>query len=233
MNIDINGIDLHYEDVGTGRTILFLHGNSQDISMFSDAVEYFMDDCRCITVDSRGHGSSGRGKEQLTIPLLADDIVKFIEAMDLNDLILIGFSDGGNIALEVASVSERIKDMVIVGANLHPKGLTTSTRLLVGLVRAICLPFSFIPSLGCIRRRYRLISHQPPITDEKLSGITARTLVIAGTKDMVRTSHTEEICRKIPSASLRLFEGRGHFLFDTDTDELLKAIREFMSESQR
>jgi len=228
MIISVNGISMHYEDVGEGRTIIFLHGNSQDMGMFSDAVEYFRHGYRCITIDSRGHGSSEWGADELTIPLMADDIIKFIEAKDLSDVMIIGFSDGGNIALEAASSSERIKDMAIVGANLYPKGLTAFTRHSVSLVRALCLPFSFIPSVGRTRRRYRLISHQPPITDEKLSRIKARTLVIAGTKDMVRTEHTEEICEKIPHASLKLFEGRDHFLFVSIPDELFRTIEEFM-----
>ena len=228
MIINVNEIDMHYEDVGEGSTIIFLHGNSQDMSMFSDAVGYFKKGYRCITIDSRGHGSSGWGTKELTIPLLADDVIKFIEAKDLNDVTLIGFSDGGNIALEAASSSERIKDIIIVGANLYPKGLTAFTRISVKIVRALCLPFSFIPSVGRARRRYRLISHQPPITDEKLSKIKARTLVIAGTKDMIKTAHTEEIYNKISHASLKLFEGRGHFLFVSVPDELFRTISEFM-----
>jgi len=231
MNISVNGINIHYEDVGEGRTIIFLHGNSQDTSMFSNAVEYFRGGYRCITIDSRGHGSSEWGTEQLTIPLLADDILRVIGKMDLSDVTLIGFSDGGNIALEAASASERIKGMIVVGANLHPKGLTAFTRFSVNLVRALCIPFSFIPSVGKTRRRYRLISHQPEITKEKLSRITARTLVIAGTKDMIRTSHTEEIHGNIPSSSIKLFKGCGHFLFEKNSDDILKTIKEFMEAS--
>jgi len=227
MNIRVNGIDLHYEEIGRGSTIIFLHGNSEDMSIFSDAVGYFMGDHRCITVDSRGHGSSEWGTERLTIPLLADDILKFIEAKELDDVTLIGFSDGGNIALEVASVSERIRGLIVVGANLRPDGLTASTRFYITIARALCLPFSFIPSMVRMRRRYGLMSHQPPITSEKLSRITARTLVVAGTKDMVKTPHTEEIYGNIRSASIKLFEGRGHFLFKSDRDELLGVIREF------
>jgi len=230
MMIKINGIDIHYEDVGEGRTIIFLHGNGQDVSMFSEAVEYFRERYRCITVDSRGHGSSEWGVKELTIPMLADDIVKFIEAKDLKDVTIIGFSDGGNIGLEAAAVSSRIKELMVVGANLYPEGLTEFTRHAINVTRALCLPLCFIPSIMRTRRRYRLMSHQPPITDDKLSKITARTLVIAGTEDMVKTSHTEEIFEKVPCASIKLFEGRGHFLFVTVPDELFRIMEGFMED---
>jgi pimeloyl-ACP methyl ester carboxylesterase len=230
MIININDVNIHYEEAGEGRTVIFLHGNSQDVGMFSEAVEYFKERYRCITVDSRGHGSSEWGTTELTIPLLADDMVKFIEAKDLRDITIIGFSDGGNIGLEAAAVSDRIKELIVVGANLYPKGLTTFTRHSVSVVRALCLPLCFIPSVRRTRRRYRLISHQPPITDDKLSKITARTLVIAGTKDMVKTSHTEEIFEKIPHASIKLFEGCGHFLFVSVPDELFRIMEGFMED---
>ena len=228
MFIKVNGIDLYYEDAGEGRTIIFLHGNSQDVSMFSEAVEYFRHGYRCITIDSRGHGSSEWGTNELTIPLLADDVVKFIEAKDLSDVVIIGFSDGGNVGLEAAAATDRIKELIVVGANLYPKGLTTFTRHAISVTRALCLPLCFIPSVRRTRRRYRLMSHQPPITDDKLSKITARTLVIAGTEDMVKTEHTREISEKIPFASLKLFEGCGHFLFVSVPNELFGTIREFL-----
>lgn len=228
MIAEINGIHLNYEETGKGRVMLFLHGNGQNMSMFDGAVKYFKDSYKCVTLDSRGHGKSDWGTEKLTIPLLADDTVRFIEKMDYNDVVVIGFSDGGNIALEAAAVSDRIGTVVAVGANLRPDGLTLYARSMIRLVRALCIPFGFIRSVRNTRRIFYLMSHQPEITAEKLSAIKARTLVTAGTKDYIRTEHTREIAEKIPSASLRLFENADHFLFEKRAEELLGMIGEFV-----
>jgi len=231
MKIEINGISLHYEETGIGDVIIFLHGNSEDLTIFSDAVGHFKDRYRCVAVDSRGHGSSGGGTERLTIPLLAGDIIEFMDAKGFDGVTLVGFSDGGNVALEVAAESERVKNLVVVGANLLFGKMTFPSRLSIRLTEALCLPLSFVPSLKRMRRRFYLMSHQPEITAQKLSRIMARTLVVAGTHDVIKTSHTEEIARGIPSSALRLFEGHGHFLFRECSEELLKTIDEFLSES--
>jgi len=229
MEIDVNGISLHYEEAGAGDVIVFLHGNGEDRTIFSRTVDHLKGRHLCVSVDSRGHGLSGDCSERLTIPMLADDIVRFIEKKEFSGVTLIGFSDGGNVALEAAAVSDRVKNVVVIGANLYPKGMPFSVRFAMNLTRAVCLPFSFIPSVKRKRRLYYLMTHQPEITAEKLSRITARTLVIAGTRDnLIKTVHTEEIASKIPSAELRFIEGGGHFLFDTDLDELLMIIDEFV-----
>lgn len=229
MNIDVNGINIHYEETGNGDAIIFLHGNSEDLTIFSDTVNHFKDRHRCVAVDSRGHGSSEWGTERLTIPVLADDVIEFMEGKGFDGVTLIGFSDGGNVALEVAAASDRVKNLVVVGANLRFSEMTFSSRLSIRLTEALCLPLSFVPSLKRVRRRYHLMSRQPEITAQKLSGITARTLVIAGTHDVIRTSHTEEIADLIPSATLKLFEGRGHFLFKECPEELMKTVDEFIA----
>jgi len=229
MNIDVNGISIHYEEAGDGEVMLFLHGNSEDHTIFSDAIDRFKDRYRCVAADSRGHGSSTWGSERLTIPLLADDIIELMNAMSLDNVTLIGFSDGGNVALEVAAASDRVKALVVVGANLRFGEMTFSSRFSIRAVRALCLPLSFIPSLRRTRRRYYLMTNQPEITAQKLSRISARSLVIAGTQDVIKTSHTEEIAKCIPSATLKLFEGRGHFLFRECPEELLRTIDEFLS----
>ena len=228
MIISVNGIGLNYEETGVGKIMIFLHGNGQDTSMFSEAVRYFEGEYKCVCVDSRGHGKSEWGCKELTIPMLADDIIAFIEMKGYDDVALIGFSDGGNIALEVAASSGRVKEVVAVGANLYPKGLTPFILFSANLTRALCLPFSFIKKVRDTRRIYRLMTHQPEITAEKLSKITAKTLVVAGTKDMIKTDHTKEIASKIPSAELKLFENADHFLFEKNSEELLSVIKEFM-----
>ena len=56
-----------------------------------------------------------------------------------------------------------------------------------------------------------LMVNDPNIEAEELSKITVPTLVISGTKDMIKESHTKEIAKALPNAKLAIIEG-SHFI---------------------
>ena len=122
--IEINGSNLFYIDIGTGTPLIFLHGNGEDHTIFNASISFFQNKFRVIAIDSRGHGQSTLGNKPLSIPLLSSDIVDFINLFKLNDVILVGFSDGGNAALEVAStIQDKISKIIVVGSNTKFCGL--------------------------------------------------------------------------------------------------------------
>jgi pimeloyl-ACP methyl ester carboxylesterase len=78
--IEINGIKLYYEDSGRGpETIVFCHGLVCNCRMFDAQVEALKDQYRCVTVDFRGHGRSGTGRNGSDMDALSDDVAKLIQ----------------------------------------------------------------------------------------------------------------------------------------------------------
>ena len=117
-------IDLHYEERGAGDALVLLHGNGESSSYFSRQLECFGSGYRVVAVDTRGHGASPRGTAPFTLSQFADDLKAFLDGMGLNRVDLLGFSDGGNIALIFAlRYPERIKKLILNGANLNPGGV--------------------------------------------------------------------------------------------------------------
>lgn len=95
-------IELHYEERGAGEPLILLHGNGGDCSYFSGQMDAFARRFRTIALDTRGHGASPRGKKPFTISQFADDLANFMDERGIARAHLLGFSDGGNIALVFA-----------------------------------------------------------------------------------------------------------------------------------
>ena len=90
------------EQTGTGRPLVLLHGNGESHRVFDRMVPQLAQRHRLVGLDSRGHGASPRGDGPLTIARMADDVDAALDALDLRAVDVLGFSDGGNIALELA-----------------------------------------------------------------------------------------------------------------------------------
>lgn len=217
----VNGIHLNYECTGTGRPLLLVHGNGEDHMIFDEAVEMLKADFTCICPDSRGHGRSTPVTE-LHYGDMAEDMIQLMEKLDLRGVTFYGFSDGGIVGLLAASRCDRITNLIVSGANLTPRGVRAGMRL---RFHAEYL-FGRDPLI-------RLMLKEPHITDETLKKITARTLVLAGSRDLIRESETRHIAEKIEGAELRILKDEDHGSYVVHREKIGEIIRTFVREKQR
>ncbi len=91
-----SAIDIYYEDRGTGRPVLLIHGwPLSGASWERQAAALLAAGYRVITYDRRGFGRSSAPSEGYDYNTLAGDTSKLIEALNLQDVALVGFSMGG------------------------------------------------------------------------------------------------------------------------------------------
>ncbi|MCR4842473.1 MAG: alpha/beta hydrolase [Eubacterium sp.] len=109
------GFDLYYQRRGKGQNILMIHGAVADGDYFDESLELLSNFYDIITYDRRGNSRSGySGKLNCDIKAQADDAVALIEELDLKDLIIVGHSAGGMVALETfARVVSRVKHVIV------------------------------------------------------------------------------------------------------------------------
>ncbi len=222
-------ISLHYEESGAGAPLLLLHGNSEDHTYFSHQIPYFSRHFRTIALDTRGHGASPRGHAPFTIAQFAEDLHDFLCAQGIRRVHLLGFSDGGNIALTFALRYPHMVDRLILnGANLCPAGVRASVQLpiLLGYGIAACLA-RFDATAQKKKELLGLMVHEPHIAPDALRALPMPVLVIAGRNDMIRRAHTEQIAHAIPNASLVLLPG-DHFIAARSPDAFNHAVGAFL-----
>jgi non-heme chloroperoxidase len=89
-------IDLYYEDHGTGKPVVLIHGWPLSGASWEKQVPALLNaGCRVITYDRRGFGSSSKPATGYTYTTLAKDLYTLIARLDLHDITLVGFSMGG------------------------------------------------------------------------------------------------------------------------------------------
>lgn len=222
-------ISLHFVEQGRGKPLILLHGNGEDGSYFKHQINCFSADYRVIAIDTRGHGQSPRGEKPFTIAQFAEDLHDFMDENAIAKAILLGFSDGGNIALTFAlKYPERVEKMIVDGANLFPSGVKPLYQWPIELGYRIARLFSKRSDKAKQNAEMLgLMVNEPHIDPIELARLTMPVLVVAGTKDMIKESHTRLIHKSLPNAQLVILEG-DHFVANKNAEAFNKAVEEFL-----
>lgn len=222
-------IQLNFVEKGKGEVLLLLHGNGESSEYFENQIEYFSKTYRVIALDTRGHGKSPRGKEPFSIRQFAEDLHNFMDGQDIERASILGFSDGANIALTFAlKYPERVERLILNGANLDPKGVKRSVQIPIELGYRIARLFAG-KSDGAKKNAEMLglMVNEPHILPEELDSLQIKTLVIAGTRDMIKASHTRQIYGSLPEAELVWIEG-DHFVANKNPEAFNRAVEKFL-----
>ena len=223
-------ISLYYEKRGAGEPLVLLHGNGEDGSYFLHQMEAFSREFLVYALDTRGHGRSPRGSAPFTISQFAEDLLAFLDEQGLKRVNLLGFSDGGNIALTFAlRHPERVRRLVLNGANLNPRGVKAWVQLPIVLGYQVASRLKS-PKARTNAEMLGLMVHEPQISPSELAGLMMPVLVIAGTRDMIREDHTRLMAREIPGARLALIPGN-HFIARRNPAAFNWAVWSFFQET--
>ena len=99
---------------GSGSTLLFLHGTGCDSTDWLSVIDNLPQNHQSITVDFRGHGKSSVPTEPFTLQDLAFDVIHLINSLGLQELILVGHSLGGMVAISVANQCPQVAGLVLL-----------------------------------------------------------------------------------------------------------------------
>lgn len=100
----VNDIDLAYTDEGSGRPLVLLHGHAYDRSMWDRQVDTFTHQgWRVIAPDLRGFGESGVTEGVVYTEEFVADLVALLDHLGLEEVVLLGFSMAGQIAMQLAA----------------------------------------------------------------------------------------------------------------------------------
>ena len=93
---DDDSVDLYLEDYGSGQPVILIHGWPLSHKMWEPQIETIVEaGYRCIAYDRRGFGESSKPWSGYDYDTMAEDLQSIIEALELDEVILVGFSMGG------------------------------------------------------------------------------------------------------------------------------------------
>ncbi len=230
--------ELFYTDNGNSDSapLVLLHGNGGNSSSFFYVVDHFSKKRRVITVDTRGHGRSPKGEKPFTLSQFADDLKEFLDTMGIEKAVLVGYSDGGNIAMIFAKkYLNRVSGLVLNGANAFPKGLLPHVynSMLRDYKKAKRL-LRKSPSNQKLRDNLDLLNlmiKEPDITPEQLKKMNVPSLVLVGSHDVIAREHTQMIADSLPASRLKVVEG-GHGIVKSNSADYIDALEEFFAENK-
>ncbi len=215
---------------GAGRPLVLLHGNGEDHHVFDRVVPLLAADRPLLAVDSRAHGRSPRGTGPLTIASMADDLEAVLVALGTAQVDVLGYSDGGNVALELAvRHPSRVRRMVVCGANLDPTGLRPAVLRAMVVARA-ALRASRRLWPGAVRRieLLDLMVEDPHLTPDQLRRVPVPVLVVAGERDVVRPEHSRLIASSLPAGRAAVVAGVGHAVPQRRPAVLARLVEDFL-----
>lgn len=121
---------IYYEEIGTGKPVLLLHGNTASSNMFLDVIESYTSNYKIILIDFLGHGKSDRLQE-FPIDLWFDEaqqVISFLKEKKYNNVNLIGSSGGALVAINIALEEPGLVDKVIADSFEGEKPLKEFTK---------------------------------------------------------------------------------------------------------
>ena len=219
-----------YIEKGQGDPVILLHGNGENYTYFKNQIDVFAEKYRVYALDTRGHGKTPRGDSPFTIRQFADDLLGFMNEHHIERSHLLGFSDGGNIAMVFAiRHPERVDRLILNGANLNADGVRRSTQIPIEIGYRIAKRFSNKSDSARLNAEMLgLMVNDPNVDSKELKRISAKTLIIAGTKDMILESHTCLIAECIPDSRLVFISG-DHFIANKKPDEFNRVVLDFLN----
>ena len=224
-------IQHYYIEKGQGEPLILLHGNGEDSSYFKQQIDEFSRKYHVYAIDTRGHGRTPRGEAPFKIRQFAEDLLGFMDAHQIEKAHLLGFSDGGNIAMIFAMQHpERVDRLILNGANINSRGVKAAVQIPIEIGYRIARASAKKSEKAKQNAELLgLMVNDPNIPVEELPRIQAKTLVIAGTKDMIKEKHTRLLALHIPYAELAFVEG-DHFVADKNVQAFNQRVMRFLAE---
>lgn len=251
--VEANGLRIYYEERGTGKPLVLLHGGFETGWAWDLVMPRLSERFRVIAPDSRGHGRTNNPLGALSYPLMADDVLAFCDALELNRPAVGGWSDGGQIALEIGIRHPDAAGALLVGgagyrySDDYGRAIRESTftraNNLVDLPEwQAANPESATTARDAHRHVYgedhwktlmqwcaELWLTPFGLTAEDFAKITAPTLVISGDRDpFFPVEESVEMFRMISTAELAILPGADHSLPSAQPDAFADTVAAFL-----
>lgn len=115
-----DGVEISFLNQGKGNpAILFVHGWSNDNTIWEYQVAHFSEKYKVVAVDLPGFGASGTNRTEWTMSSYGADISAVIKKLRLKEVVLVGFSMGAPVVVEAAVMNPDVVKGVVIVDDMH------------------------------------------------------------------------------------------------------------------
>jgi pimeloyl-ACP methyl ester carboxylesterase len=235
--VQVDGIRLWYAVFGHGSPVILLHGGLANSNYWGLQVPALAPHFEVIVVDSRGHGRSTWDGQPITYHLMATDVLALMDALDIPQAALVGWSDGAIIGLDIAiHHPDRLTRLFAFGANsslsgvksaeLSPTFAAYQSRTQDEYRKLSPRPSEFKAFLAQLNKMWNT---EPTFSDAQLRTITTPTWIVDGDRDeIIKREDTDRMARLIPGAREMILSRTSHFAFLQDPKQFNEALLRFL-----
>lgn len=256
----VNGISMSYAVYGRGHgpPVLLIHGGLSSSDVWAKIIPLLDKTHEVIVADSRGQGRSTQTDQRLTYGLMAGDYLALLDTLHVQEVAVVGWSDGGNIGLDLAiHHPDRLTALFAQAANASPDGLVSppgpdkpeggsslrhtlrkAKQQAVAAVRGLRNDVSDLlgrrsrapaPSLAQQKELHALWATEPQFSRDQLASIKVRTAIVIAAEDtVVRLDHTQYLASTIPGARLIILPKVGHEAIRQDPGLYARTVLSFL-----
>ena len=212
----VNGIELFYAAEGRGKPVILLHGNGGSHNDLETTQRQLAQAGYMVyAIDSRGQGAN-RPLDEYHYKDMASDVYEFIKVNGLVKPAVFGFSDGGNIALQLEVMYPGTLGAIVTGgANIFVEG---------SLIPSFADGFLAQPSDNPL---VIMMQNEPDMTVEDMRKIQVPSLVLSGENDLILADHTKLIGENIPMGEFKILSGEDHGSYICNSPKLAPILLDF------
>lgn len=222
---------------GDRTTVTLLHGGGANSDYFGHLVRELSRDYRVLVIDNRGQGRSTNESKTIAYEQMARDVLAVLDRLGIGKTVVVGWSDGANIAFHLALCQpERISALIAFAGNATPAGYQPAGNAAIMAAYATRTRGEYRKLSPHPERHGSLMTAlaamwrtQPRLTRRDLAAIKVRTAIFHAEHDeIIRRAHGEEIAAAIPGAKFVLLRGVSHFALLQDPGAFNRAVRDFL-----
>jgi len=219
---EVNGLKMYYEIHGEGNPLVLIHGGGSTIeTTFGRIIPLLKKKRQIIAVELQAHGHTNDRDAFLTFEQDAADIAKLLENLEISKADFLGFSNGGQTAIELALHYPQLVNKLILASTFYKRSAAPD-QFWDGFEGA---KIEWMPEVlkkaylkannseaGLLNMFHKDVQRMKTFKgweDEQIRLIKAPTLVINGNQDVGSMEHAVEMCNHIPGCELVVFPG-GH-----------------------
>ncbi|HAI13247.1 MAG TPA: hypothetical protein DCM28_16175 [Phycisphaerales bacterium] len=245
-SIPIHGTQIYVEQTGdpTGHPVLYLPGGFGHIGEFNSVIPSLPNHLRLVGIDSRGHGKSTMGDCKLNYAQLEDDVLAVIEQLQLDEVSLVGNSDGGIVAMRLAAGGRcNVQSVLTIGAHWQVADDDPVREDFKQIT-----PGSWRAEFPQTYEEYMSLNPEPDferfaedvlgmwLDDDPATGypgeavrrIACEMLIVLGANDPYLTRESmEALASRVPKAKLATVADAGHAVHDDQRDALVDLFKRF------